>query len=294
MWTAITDRIKTVAPAAVPQLQRQFLYDRLLARVFTHAPDAWVLKGGTALLARVRDARHSRDVDLNRTAGTLEEAVQELRAAAATDLKDHVRFATAPNHRMHPPRAGHPGQGNARLQITPYIGVRQVQPFGIDVVVGTLITADPDLHQATPVVNLPGIAYPPYRLYSVVDHVADKVCATMELHAGRPSTRHRDLIDLVIIACTQTVDSAPLARAIEAERRHRGLPPIAAWSTPQQWATPYAKDAQTTAHCVEYPSYVAGTGLVARFLDPILSGELASATWYPETRQWGPTAPLSS
>jgi len=119
MWTAITDRIKTVAPAAVPQLQRQFLYDRLLARVFTHAPDAWVLKGGTALLARVRDARHSRDVDLNRTAGTLEEAVQELRAAAATDLKDHVRFTTAPNHRMHPPRAGQPGQGNARLQITP-------------------------------------------------------------------------------------------------------------------------------------------------------------------------------
>lgn len=38
--------------------------DRFLARVF-HAPEApWVLKGGTAVLARVDDARTTKDVDL--------------------------------------------------------------------------------------------------------------------------------------------------------------------------------------------------------------------------------------
>ncbi len=42
----------------------EFVNDRFLARVF-HAPDApWVLKGGTAVLARVDDARTTKDVDL--------------------------------------------------------------------------------------------------------------------------------------------------------------------------------------------------------------------------------------
>lgn len=289
MWAALTARIKAVAPAsAVAGLQRRFLYDRFLARVFTHAPDPWVLKGGTALLARVRDARHSRDVDLNRTTGTLDAAVQEIRAATATDLDDHVRFVTT-THRIN--RAGQSGGGTARVEITPYIGVRPMHAFGVDIVVGTLITTDPDLHRPTSVVAMPGLTTPPYRLYSVVDHVADKVCATMELHNGRPSGRHRDLVDLVIIACTQTIDAAALGHAIEAERLHRELPPVTAWACPPQWATPYATAARTVTHCANYRTYATATALVAQFLDPVLSGELTTGTWTPQARQWDPTHP---
>ncbi|MBV9031373.1 MAG: nucleotidyl transferase AbiEii/AbiGii toxin family protein [Pseudonocardiales bacterium] len=49
-------------------LRRQFSYDRLLTRIFA-GPDAkrWVLKGATAILARLAgDARHTRDIDLYR------------------------------------------------------------------------------------------------------------------------------------------------------------------------------------------------------------------------------------
>src|SRR6266545_3261685 len=65
---ALTDRLKNLAASSaftVAELQRQFAYDRLLARIF-RAPDAqrWVLKGATALLARLDVARHSKDVDL--------------------------------------------------------------------------------------------------------------------------------------------------------------------------------------------------------------------------------------
>ncbi len=64
MWAAVQARSKSVAKTTgtTPQkLQRQFVYDRFLARLFTSAPEGtWVLKGGTALLARVRSARHSR------------------------------------------------------------------------------------------------------------------------------------------------------------------------------------------------------------------------------------------
>ena len=47
------------------ELQRQFAYDRALARLFSsHDADRWVLKGAGALLARLATARHSKDVDV--------------------------------------------------------------------------------------------------------------------------------------------------------------------------------------------------------------------------------------
>lgn len=57
----IKDRFVAIAKAdatyTLDELQRQFAYDRALARLFT-APDAdgWVLKGAGALLARLEQA----------------------------------------------------------------------------------------------------------------------------------------------------------------------------------------------------------------------------------------------
>ncbi len=64
-------------------LLRQFVYDWFLTRVFTASDGSWFLKGGTALLARVRTARHSKDIDLFRREGTLMTAVGEIRAGGA-------------------------------------------------------------------------------------------------------------------------------------------------------------------------------------------------------------------
>jgi hypothetical protein len=64
--TALRDRFAAIAKAetrySLDELQRQFAYDRALALLFT-APDAayWVLKGAGALLARLEQARHSKD-----------------------------------------------------------------------------------------------------------------------------------------------------------------------------------------------------------------------------------------
>jgi len=54
---ALKDRFATVAKAearyTVDELQRQFAYDRALARLFSSSDaDNWVLKGAGALLAR--------------------------------------------------------------------------------------------------------------------------------------------------------------------------------------------------------------------------------------------------
>lgn len=68
---AVTDRLRQLAREQRTQLadlQRQFAYDRLLARVFSAEPEAWVLNGATALLARLAGAaRHTLAIDLYRS-----------------------------------------------------------------------------------------------------------------------------------------------------------------------------------------------------------------------------------
>jgi len=97
MWRALGDRAKTAAKVTgIPaqHLVRRFIYDRFLARVFADPTEPWVLKGGTAVLARVNDARHSKDIDLLRRLGDIDEALAALRAVCDVDLQDHFRFVT--------------------------------------------------------------------------------------------------------------------------------------------------------------------------------------------------------
>ena len=52
---ALTDKLKAKAETSrwtLPQLQRQMAYDRLLERLYL-VDEGWVVKGATALLARV-------------------------------------------------------------------------------------------------------------------------------------------------------------------------------------------------------------------------------------------------
>lgn len=65
--TSLKDRLSAVAARTgypLTEVQRQFAYDRLLARCLSVAAEQWVLKGAGALLARLEGARHSKDIDL--------------------------------------------------------------------------------------------------------------------------------------------------------------------------------------------------------------------------------------
>lgn len=293
MWAAVRSRGRTAARATgIPadKLQRQFVYDRFLARLFTYAPDGdWVLKGGTALLARVRTARHSLDIDLFRRTGTLETAVDELHAAAAVDLADHFRFVIAPGApRFQDERPGQPDSQLATVKIAGYAGVTKAADFSVDLVIGSIITGAPELRQSAPTIAMPGLESPRCLLYPMADHIADKICATFELHtaAGLPSSRFRDLADLVVIARTQHVDADALRTAITAETAHRGLDPIIRWSCPATWAAPYARIARDIPECRDHRTFAAATAFVATFLDPVLAEDLSGAAWDPVSHRW--------
>ena len=96
-WRAIEQALKAKAASnpvrPVGDQLTQAVFDRFLSRVFAdHTDTSWLLKGGTGILARIPDGRRTQDVDLASTGNTLDDAVEDLRQRAATDLGDHLRF----------------------------------------------------------------------------------------------------------------------------------------------------------------------------------------------------------
>lgn len=287
---AITDRLRQLGrerpDVQLADLQRQFAYDRLLARVFGAEPDTWVLKGATALLARLGGvARHTLDIDLYRPDARLDEAEAALRAAASADLGDFFRFTLEPGRRIAA------GRTTLRVPVTAYLGATEFARFHVDLVAGLAMTGVPE--EAAPLVpvELPGIASVRYRVYPIADHVADKVCALLEVHprvgrAAQASTRYRDLADLVVIAHTQAVPASELTRALGSEARRRDIELPTTFTTPDAagWVAGYARVARDVPGLDERDLEVARV-TVKRFLDPVLAGDV-TGSWSPHHQRW--------
>lgn len=289
MWRAISDRARAASKATgrpTNELVRRFVYDRFLARVFADPGSPWVLKGGTAVLARVNDARHSKDVDLLRRLGNIDDALDALRTAVAVDLEDHFRFVVGTVR----PVGGagqQPDVAGYRVQIDAYCGARRCEAFGVDLVTGSLMTTEPEVVRSSLPLELPGLQAPTVRAYPVVDHIADKLAATETVYAdGARSSRPRDLVDLVVFARTQTVDGEELHNAIAAERQHRGLPAAATFSVPPAWAKSYPPVAAKTPHCDGLHDVAAAVSLVAAFLEPAMGGNANGQRWVPDETRW--------
>ncbi|MDR1294900.1 MAG: nucleotidyl transferase AbiEii/AbiGii toxin family protein, partial [Bifidobacteriaceae bacterium] len=132
---------------------------------------------------------------------------------------------------------------------------------------------------------LPRLEVFPYRLYPVANQIADKVIATIAEYRGQPSSREKDLVDLVVLALTQTVSAVEVRDAIITECRLRRLPVPTGFAVPTTWGASYTKLAAGTAPAAEYRSVEAAMGLMRRFLDPVLAGT-ARRVWDPGTLEW--------
>jgi hypothetical protein len=192
---ALTDRLKEAAKDGrwtLQQLQRQVAYDRLIERLYL-ADDRWIIKGATALLARDLGVRGTLDIDLYLETER-EAAETTLRRAAAFDAGDWFSFEIGGRT---------PISNNAvRLPVDGRIGTTTWLAFHVDLV-GTDIrmTGRPDAVPPLAQGAIPEVEQHGYRAYPLADHVADKIAATYEEHGEtrRPSTRYRDLVDLVAI-----------------------------------------------------------------------------------------------
>lgn len=291
LWTAAVARAKTTAtqrgvePATV---LRGFIFDRFLARIFSPPDGLWVLKGGNAVLARVNDARATRDLDLLHEPDDLDAAVAALRRLLEVDLGDHFRFVvTAVDTSLG--GTGQPAVDGYRVSIDAYCGAKKRGSFHVDLVTGSLMTDVAEVASSRAGLEVPGLSAPRVRLYPVVDHIADKLCATQAKYGGnldKPSSRVRDLVDLVVFARTQQVDGTALWHAIGSEWAHRGLPGRPELAPPAQWALGYSRIARDVPACGAYTTFESAVGLVQDFLAPALDGAARGRRWSPDTTTW--------
>jgi Nucleotidyl transferase AbiEii toxin, Type IV TA system len=285
---ALTDKLRALAKESkwsLEQLQRQIAYDRLLERLYLTADD-WIVKGATALLARDLGVRGSIDIDVYRNLSR-EAAEADLRAAARKDIGDWFRFELAGT------RPSSDGSLGVRIPVTAYIGATPWASFHVDLSGDELrMTGQPEDVPPLARVTLPDFSQHGYRAYPLVDHVADKIVATVQRYGSTrmPSTRYKDLVDLVAIVTGASVAADAQIKALisEAGRREVRLP--ASFDVPDRslWEAGYAAEARRSL------LDTAGTldealAVVRPFVDPLLDRS-ARGIWDPTTGRWTPSS----
>jgi hypothetical protein len=280
---ALTDKLRDLATGSrwtLQQLQRQMAYDRLLERLYL-IDDGWIIKGATALLARDIGVRGTIDIDLYREVAR-EIADVDLRQAAAMDIGDWFRFEIGPPR----PLADTAG---VRLPVKAFVGNTEWAAFHVDLVGADLrMTGEPEDVPPLARVVMPDVEQHGYRAYPLVDHVADKVCAIFERHGptGAPSTRYRDLVDLVAIVLAASVEAGPQMAALRSEALRRGLQLSGRFAVPDRglWQRGYAAEAGRSLLSVARTLDEA-IATVMPFLDPLLDGT-ARGRWDPQNARW--------
>lgn len=281
---ALIDKLRARATESrwsLAELQRQMAYDRLLERLYL-LDDGWVVKGAAALLARDLGVRATIDIDVYRAAAR-EDAEAELREAAGRDIGDWFRFEIGSGQAV-----GDAGSG-VRLPVSAYVGPTEWATFHVDLVGSDLrMTGQPDTVGPLAQVAMPDIEQHGYRVYPLVDHIADKVVATFQRYGttGRPSTRYRDLVDLVCIVTRAVIDAATQLRALASEAQRRGIALPGRFDVPNRalWEPGYAAEAARSLLTVARTLDDA-LGVVRPCLDPLLAGT-ASGSWDPSTGRW--------
>ena len=145
------------------------------------------------------------------------------------------------------------------------------------------MTAQPDEVPPIAVVRMPQVQQDGYLAYPLVDHVADKVCAILQRYgqSDAPSTRFKDLVDLVAIIITTTLDARSQAAALRSEASRRGLVLPQRFDVPDLglWEKGYAAEASRSTLPTARTLRDALV-LVGWFVDPILKS-VARGRWEP-------------
>lgn len=156
----------------------------------------------------------------------------------------------------------------------------------MDLVTATVVTGI--VEWADPILDLgiPGLVRRPYRLYPLADTLADKFMGIIERHGERPSTRFRDLVDIVLIARSQRVDASALFAALASERCRRELVLPDQFDVPDRplWAAGYRTAAREVPGMAER-TLAAAVVTAQRLFDPVLDGR-ARGHWDPHSLRW--------
>jgi len=262
------------------RLRKAVVFDRLLVRLAIAAPGRWVLKGALALDFRLGErTRTTKDMDLVR--GDNEAAAtSDLIAAQAVDLDDFFTFDIE--------KIGAPGEtlegAAVRYHVRAELGGRRFEEVMVDIGF-----SDPLKWKPAPIRGPDLLAFAGIEPIEVpvlpLEHIAEKVHAYTRTYAhGRPSSRAKDLVDLVLVKQFMALNAARLRSALIGifEGRHQHGLPDRLPAPPTEWAVPYRKLAREVSL---NPDLRTGYLQAAALLDPVLAGRTAGR-WDPEGASW--------
>lgn len=264
---------------------RQALRDRFLCRIFSDPDARFILKGGSGTLARIPSARATRDTDFaTRRKETPDAIIDAFEKLLALDLGDFCKFKLS--HRDE--AIDENGYSRlVRLRYATYIGEEEKDPVLVDLSLDCEATLPPERLTPANRLDLPGALVRDYYVYSVEDQLADKLCAIMEKHPGGwPSSRMKDLVDIVFYALTQSPTSDGLRDAIENECKRRSMDVPEHFAAPDEWRSgfsPFATKARTPE---KYRAFDSACTLASKLFNPVLENSVTRMKWECRTTLW--------
>lgn len=287
---ALEMAVKAVAKKSPMDTNRAisgFYFHRLLCRIFSVENSGFVLKGGQSMLARTIDARYTRDIDLLSTEADLLTAIEDLKNFARIDLGDHVRFEF---EKADPIKLDDEYRNGYNVVFSTWLGAKMTQSVSIDLVVDVVegITAEPITPKDR--IEVEGIQSFDYMIYAVEDALADKLFGIVEQHNGQPSSRVKDLVDIVVYATTCSIDGKRLAAKLKRESSLRKVALPNSFTVPSSWRDTYRimfrKLCNQTGISLELKNLDSAEALAQRLFDPLLDFRSEVGTWNPKALHW--------
>lgn len=285
---ALEQRLKNESATnsvAVMRLRKRVAFERFLARLSATDATGWMLKGAFALELRLGlGTRTTKDIDLAR-ADDEEAATEHLNAAAAVDLGDFFSFEVRRTPALDAAAGFHAVRYTARADLAG----RRFEQFPVDVALGERSQGQPDLLSSPDLLAFAEIAAPELPVVPLEQHIAEKLHAYTGTYgpSERPSTRPKDLVDILLIAGSEEIETSALHSALTTtfEARNRQPLPAKLPAPPQGWEEPYRRLAEEIG--IE-PDLEAAFIRGAAFLDPVLAGHI-KGRWDARAGAW--TAP---
>ncbi|PWL79921.1 MAG: hypothetical protein DBY20_01480 [Coriobacteriia bacterium] len=265
---------------------RQALRDRFLCRVFHDGNEGFVLKGAGGMLARVPNARATRDLDFA-VAGHagIDQVLAEMERIASIDLNDWCSF------RLTKSEESMDENGYSRLlklRFASFVGMEEKDPILIDLSLDCVMTRPPERITPANRIDVEGLETCDYLIYPLADQLADKFCAIMEVQpGGHPSSRMKDLVDVVTYATSECFELSQLRHAITSECVKRGMTMPKRFDAPESWRERFAGFATKNRVVEEFASFDEASNLASKLFDAALSDESEDdLVWNPGDLCW--------
>ncbi|MBW3578789.1 MAG: nucleotidyl transferase AbiEii/AbiGii toxin family protein [Actinobacteria bacterium] len=184
----------------INRLRRRAVFERILARLADATGERWILKGGFALEVRLGDrARSTRDLDLalGDSAATGADVRDALIDALSLDRGDMFDFEVREPRDITPDDAGRPGW---RFTVTANLAGKEFQKVRVDVVARPEeIGGRTEQVDVSTLLDFADIESVTMETIDRRQHFAEKLHALTRDYGDRPSSRVKDLADLLIL-----------------------------------------------------------------------------------------------